>query len=470
MRKKSGRKKRHPLIQSLMNPQIYDHPVKQCRLIETHISWVILTGTYAYKLKKPLDLGFLDFSSLGQRHFFCEEELRLNRRLAPNLYLSVESITGSIAHPQWNGPDEPIEYAVKMAEFSQNAQMDRMLAKGRLKSRQIDALAQMVSDFHQQATVADSDQVYGNAEQAQKPVMDNFSLIRKQIACPGDLCLLDELEHWTQSTIQELIPVFARRKADNRIRECHGDLHLKNLAWLDHAPVAFDCIEFNPNLRWIDVINDAAFLVMDLLDRARPDLAWRFLNRYLETGGDYDGVSILKFYIVYRALVRAKIHAIRMGQPGISSTDQILAERACHDYLCLACKTIQPSTPALIITHGPSASGKSTLTQPLLEQLGAIRIRSDVERKRIHGIDPSQSAGASQGQGIYSDKATRRTFDHLAKLAGLILDAGYPVIVDAAFLDRHHRKQFEKLAVEKRAGYIILDFKASPNGLRRRIA
>ncbi len=470
MRKKIPPKAHHPLIQSLMNPGIYDHPVKRCRLIETHISWVILTGTYAYKLKKPLNLGFLDFSSLTQRRFFCEEELRLNQRLAPDLYLSVESITGAVDHPVFNGSGDPIEYAVKMAEFSQNAQMDRLLSKGRLKPEHMDALAKMISGFHRQAAIVDPGQSYGDAKAVQKPVLENFAQIRKYLSCPDDRRLLDELEYWTQSAIRKLTPVFAGRKAKDKIRECHGDLHLKNLAWLNGGPVAFDCIEFNPNLRWIDVINDAAFLVMDLLDRSRPDLAWRFFNRYLETGGDYDGISVFRFYVVYRALVRAKIHGIRMGQADVSPTGRTLAERACRDYLCLACKTISPRATPLIITCGPSASGKSTLTQPLLEQLGAIRLRSDVERKRIHGIDPNQSASASRGQGIYSGQANRRTFDYLVRLAGQILDAGYPVIVDASFLDQSHRYPFEKLAAEKQADYIILDFRTSANELRRRIA
>jgi len=459
----------HPLIAALMNPDLYDHPVEKCQLIETHISWVILTGTYAYKIKKPVNLGFLDFSSLEKRGFYCEEELRLNRRLAPDIYLAVVPITGTHEQPFWAGEGEPIEFAVQMVQFPQEAQLDRMLARGELEPQHIDAIARMVADFHQRIALAGADSAYGDPEHVRKPVEDNFKQICECITEAEYLDPLTELEHWSKSTFDELQSVFVQRKTGGFIRECHGDMHLRNLAWVNEAPVAFDCIEFNPNLRWIDVISEVAFLLMDLQDREQPQLAQRFLNKYLEYSGDYAGTRVLPFYLVYRALVRAKVDAIRVKQTGISQQEQIEAMMDFSGYLQLAQSYTRTVTPQLIITRGLSASGKSTLTQPLLEHLGAVRIRSDVERKRLLGMKPEEGGQAGHNQGIYSAEFTQRTYDKLAELAGQVIDAGYPVVVDAACLKPEQRAQFQQLAAAKKVPYIILEFIASPGTLRQRI-
>lgn len=243
--------------------------------------------------------------------------------------------------------------------------------------------------------------------------------------------------------------MFVKRKADGFIRECHGDLHLRNLAWVNNSPVAFDCLEFNPELRWIDVISEVAFLVMDLHDHQQPQMASRFLNCYLEYTGDYAGVRILKFYLVYRALVRAKVDAIRLDQEEISRAERADEERSFSGYLKLAQEYTRRTTPQLIITRGMSASGKSTLTGPLLEQLGAIRIRSDVERKRIFSLDSENDTTVTVGKGIYTPEVTDLTYKRLVELAGLVIDAGYSVIVDATFQEAGHRKKFRDLAIAK---------------------
>ena len=457
------------LIAALMKSSAYDHSVKKCELIETHASWVILTGAFAYKIKKPVNLGFLDFSTLERRHFCCEEELRLNRRLAPEIYLALAPVFGTAEQPKWTGNGKAIEYAVKMAQFPQEAQLDRALASGNLQPRHIDAFARLIACFHQQIAVAGANCNYGDLDHIRKPAQENFLHIRKHIPEGKMLEPLSELEDWTQAGLNALEPVFVRRKSEGWIRECHGDLHLRNLAWINDAPVVFDCIEFNPDLRWIDVISDAAFLVMDLQDRHQPQLAHRFLNLYLEHTGDYRGLRVLPFYLTYRALVRAKVNAIRARQPQISNGQQADAERDFSDYLRLAKRYARPGRPQLIITHGMSASGKSTLTQPILEHLEAIRIRSDVERKRRFGMKPEADGHAVIGEGIYTDEVTERTYARLAELAGQILDAGYSVIVDAAFLKIDQRQRFQRLAAAKQAPYIILECRASPETLRRRI-
>ena len=458
-----------PLIEAMLRPQWYDHAVDHCELIETHISWVILTGSFAYKVKKALDLGFLDFSTLEKRRHYCEEELRLNRRLAPGIYLEVVPITGSERQPLLAGQGEAIEYAVKMKQFPQAAQLDRMLECGALEGCHIDAFSQRIADFHQDIAVAGSAEPYGDPARIRQPVEENFTQIRERIHGEHRLGQLAELERWSRQSFEALEPLLARRKEQGFIRECHGDMHLRNLAWIDETPVAFDGIEFNPNLRWIDVISEIAFLVMDLQDRDRDALAQRFLNGYLERTGDYTGLKLLPFYLVYRAMVRAKVSAIRLGQEHLDATERAGAEEEFERYLTLAKRYTRPSRPRLVLTRGLSGSGKTTLSQPLLERLPAIRIRSDVERKRLFGLDALQSGKAAPAKGIYSVEATQRTYGRLRDLAAVVLDAGYSVIVDATFLQPGQRQPFEQLAREKGGRYTIVEFTAAEETLRRRI-
>jgi len=459
----------NPMIDALMDPERYDHAVKDIQLIETHISWVILTGDFVYKIKKPVDLGFLDFSILEKRHFYCQEELRLNKRLAPDLYLEVVSISGTPEQPILNGDGDAIEYAVKMRQFPPSLQLDHVLERGELQPDQLDAVARLMADFHQSISFAGEDSEYGDAPHVYKPVEENFIQIRQNIPDKDYLELLAELQRWSEACYIKLKPIFEQRKANGFVRECHGDMHLGNLAWYHDVPLVFDCIEFNPNLYWIDVINEIAFLVMDLQDRRQAELAYRFLNAYLEFTGDYTGVQVLQFYLLYRAMVLAKVNAIRAGQITNRPEQQRQAAESFANYMQLGMGYIRVSEPRLIITHGLSGSGKSTVTGRLLEQLGAIRIRSDVERKRLFGIRPEQGVEAGHGEGIYNTEATQRTYDRLAELAGTIIDGGYSVIIDAAFLQHGQREIFQKLAVEKMSPYVIVEFITAVDILRQRI-
>lgn len=459
-------------ILALLEPDVYPHPAKCCELIETHISWVILTGDFAYKIKKPVNLGFLDFSTLEKRLFYCQEELRLNRRLA-SIYLDVVAITGTPEQPVITALPENksqvIDYAVKMHQFPQPAQLDRILLKAELHTEHIDAFARRIADFHQQVDVADETTNYGDLEQVRQPAEENIEQIRSQIKHHKYDLILDELEQWARVEFESLKPILLQRKQDGFIREGHGDMHLRNLAWINNKPVLFDCIEFNPELRWIDVISDIAFLVMDLQDRQQPQLAQRFLNQYLEYTGDYAGVAVLPYYLFYRAMVRAKVDVIRAGQAGISHNKKVEAENDFSGYLELAQSYTRKLRPTLIITRGMSASGKTTITQTLLEQLLAIRIRSDVERKRLFGMNSNQTAKADAGKGIYTPSATERTYEKLAELAEKILDAGYSVIIDASFLNNSYIKQFKAIAEKKQIPFLILEFCASEQTLRQRI-
>lgn len=458
------------MIAALLDAAVYAHPVSDIRLIETHISWVILTGEYAYKIKKPVDLGFLDFSSLDKRRYYCEEELRLNRRLAPDYYLALITITGSAQQPVLDGAGVAIEYAVQMKQFPIGNQLDVLLTQGRLEPVYLDAVARLVADFHQQVETAGPDTDFGEPVSICHAVQENFAQIRQYLQEQTPAALLDLLAEWVEAGCARLRPVFSQRKADGFVRECHGDMHLRNLAWVDGRPLVFDCIEFNAQLRWIDIISEVAFLVMDLQERKQPQLAWRFLNTWLEGCGDYAGMVVLRFYLLYRALVRAKVEAIRASQAGIAADEQAEVMREFHGYLQLASSYTAVSRPLLIITRGVSASGKSTLTQPLLEELGAIRIRSDVERKRMFGVVHGGKQQAEVGAGIYTAAAGKQTYTRLVELGRDVLDAGYKVIIDAACLQLQQVARFRELAQTQQVGFVILEFRASPDTLRERIA
>ena len=461
-------------IASMLKSEVYDHPAKNIELIETHISWVILTGDFAYKIKKPVDFGFLDFSTLEKRHSFCLQELELNRRLAPAVYLDVVSINGTANKPLISGNGSVFEYAVKMKQFPQSAQLDNKLAAGDLKLEHMDAIAHMVADFHQSIDVADETMDYGNKEMVYQPVEENFRQINEHLDTEHYTDKLNALSQWCKSELVKQQSLFTQRKTDGFIRQCHGDMHLRNLVWLDNKPMAFDCIEFNPKLSWIDVISEIAFLIMDLQHRQQAQLAHRFLNSYLELTGDYAGLSVLPYYLCYRALVRAKVNSLRLEQQNITEKEREQTLTEFESYLELATSYAKQSTPKLIITRGLSASGKSTVSQQLLDTLGVIRIRSDVERKRLFGIDSTNrvSKDKTPGEidsGIYSAQASLQTYNKLAELASDVINAGYSVIVDAAFLKHEQREPFQLLAKRLAVSYIIMEITAPAEVLRQRI-
>ena len=458
-----------PLFAALLHPECYPHPVRDVRVLETHISWVLLTGDYAYKIKKPVNLGFLDFTTLAARRYYCEEELRLNRRLAPELYLDVVAIRGSEQEPRVAGEGPVLDYAVKMREFPQEALASRLLERGAFGAREIDALAAGIAEFHAVSPAAAESERFGAPATVLSAALQNVEQMLSQVKLPPDEKALQTLRQWIKREFAARRDALAARKQRGFVRECHGDLHLRNIAVLDGRPVPFDCIEFNDELRWVDVMSEVAFVVMDLEDRRRSDLAWRFLNRYLEASGDYAGLAVLRFYLVYRALVRAKVHLLRARQPRIQRAEKVRLTHAFHQYLRLAARLAEAGSPALLITHGLSGSGKTTATQPLIELLGAIRLRSDLERKRLHGLAPLAASASGPGSGIYAREATTATYRRLAELAQSVLDAGYPVVVDATFLQRDEREAFRALATRLRVPFAILDFEAPEAALRARI-
>ena len=455
------------LLRALQQPHRYPHPVAHFDLRETHISWVLLTGPFAYKIKKPVNFGFVNFSSLAQRRFFCHEEIRLNRRSAPDIYVDVLPISGTPEHPRLDGHGEPFEFAVKMRQFTADATLDHVLS--RVRPGQVDQLARDIAALHHNSAGADRDTPFGTTGLIARVIAEVFEQIPAHGPFSEHQRSLEQLRHWLTQFHTAHAGNFEKRKATGFVRECHGDLHLANLVLLHDRIVAFDGIEFSERLRWIDVVNDVAFTVMDFQARGQQTLARRFLNRYLEFTGDYEGLGLLPFYTVYRALVRVKVAGLAFGQArhrdrgNSSHVDDFVR------YLAAARIFTESTAPWLVIMHGVSGTGKSTVSETLLEYAGAIRLRSDVERKRLFGLSPLDQSSGAVKPAVYGPEATQKTYARLQALARQLLLFGYPVIVDATFLKRRHRDAFRKLAASLNVPFLILDMQATPAMLRQRV-
>ena len=454
-----------PLIQALLEPQRYPDAVRQVELVQTHISWVLLAGDFAYKIKKPLKLSFLDFSTLAHRQRCCLDELRLNRRFAPDLYLDVLGIFNTPQDPHWRGAGAPIEYAVKMRRFDEAARLDRVCARGELKPQHLSDLADTLVAFHAAAAIAPPGSRFGSPAQIEAPALDNFQDLLRLLTPAGVPARLQALRAWTELQFKQLAPLMQARKSAGRVRECHGDLHLANLVLIGSSVRMFDCIEFNEDLRWIDVASEIAFTYADLLAHDQPGLADWFVDEVLSRSGDYEAALLLRFYAVYRALVRAKVAAIRIDQTQGNASEALA-------YVALAERLVAAPPARLVITHGLSGCGKTIASNALLQSdphAATLRLRSDVERKRLFGLAPSARSGSATDADIYAPDTHGRTYGRLRELAGSLLRAGWSGIVDAAFLKRADRAAFQALAAEAGVAFGILAPQATPAQLSQRI-
>ncbi len=429
-------------------------------LVETHISWILLDGEHAWKVKKPVTLGFLDFARLEMRRACCEAEVRLNRRLAPEIYLDVVAIHGTPQAPRLEGDGPPIDHAVRMRQFPAGALFSERLAAGALDVDTVERFARRLARFHREAPAADAAVPWGDAERVRADTA--LALDGIAAAAPSSASWVAGMRERFEAQALRLRPVLEERKREGWIREGHGDLHLANVVVLDAQVTAFDCIEFDPGLRWIDVQNDAAFLAMDLLAHDRPDLAYRFLDVWLGELGDYGGARVLRYYLAYRALVRELVASIRRGQAG----DDDGGPR----YGALASRLVDARDARLLVTCGVSGSGKSHVSQRLLGAAGAIRLRSDLERKRLHGVGALERTRSGLDAGLYAADASQRTYARLLELARVTLEAGWPTIVDATFLRASDRSRFRALAERCGVPFTILHCDAAEPVLRARIA
>ncbi len=427
------------------------------QVVRTHISTVILAGPFVYKLKQPVRLPFLDFSTRAQRRFFCEEELRINRRTAPQLYLDVLPVTGTVEVPAIDGAGEPVDWLLRMRRFDSKGEFKALAAAGRLRADHVDQLACHLAEFHQRlAPVAPA---AAPARDAWHWAAASLDAIAGHPARPAS-CPLHEvaaLRAALGALFAQQAPLIAQRRAGGFVREGHGDLHLGNIVAWQGQVMAFDAIEFDADLRNIDIVNDVAFTFMDLQAAGLPALAWRFINTWAERTGDYEGLVLLRAHAAYRAIVRAMVALLSGGDTAGFATYWSLA-------LCLA---QPPATPRLVLTMGLSGSGKSTVAQILADQLGAVRVRSDTERKRLHGLQPTDRPAPEAG--LYARDATLRTYARLAALAETLLAAGLPVIVDAAFLRQDEREAMRQLAGRLGVPFSLVQCVASGSTMLARI-
>jgi hypothetical protein len=457
-------------LEQLLNAQAYPHEAADIQLIETHISRVLLTGDTVYKIKKPLDFGFLDFSTLERRRHFCEEELRLNRRFAPELYLGVTPVVRRAGRLYLGGEGEVVDYAVRMRQFDQSALLDRQLADGRFAADDAAALGAVVATMHESLPVVRPERAGtpGSPESLQAAIVQNFEQIAPYLVdAAAERERLATIADWSKRHYRDLAGVLRERGAAGHVRECHGDLHLGNIARLDGRFLPFDCIEFNDAFRIFDLQGEINFLCMDLEQRGCEQAARRCFNAYLEQSGDYAGVALAWFYRCYFAMVRAKVTLLAAPPP---LPEDAAAWPAFRRYHALAERYTRRPPVHLYLTHGVTGSGKSTVAQALIERVDAVRIRADVERKRLFGLRAEQSSGSGLDTGIYTAEASERTYAELSRLARLVLDAGQSCVVDATFLDRRQRRRFIDLAAGLDVGLSLVDCQAPPDVLRARVA
>jgi hypothetical protein len=428
------------LVSRLLDPAAYPHPVDRVELIETHISWVLLAGERVYKIKKPVDLGFLDFTTLARRRRFCHEEVRLNRRLTTDVYLDVAAITGTASAPRLGGEGRAIEFAVVMRRLPAERMLDRLVDEDAAPPELLDDIGRTVARFHAAADTGGEIDELGSIETIRGNWEENFA----QTDALGPEVLPEEVRRavreYVTATLEREADRFAARVAAGRSRDCHGDLQAQHVCCVEPLQI-FDCIEFNHRFRFGDVAGEIAFLAMDLERLGRPDLAMRFLNAYLDESGDYEAVPLLDFYRAYRAWVRAKVLSFQ-------GPEQAAEARARFE---LAGRLVRPHRDVrLMLTSGVMGSGKSTVARRAAARVGAIVVRTDAVRKRLVGVPLRERIGAAFGEGVYGEEMSRRTYDEARRLAEALLRAGWPVILDGSFSRAAERDEAREVAA--RAG------------------
>jgi uncharacterized protein len=423
-----------PVIQALLQPTAYPHPVTEpIELIQTHVSYVFLTGEFVYKLKKPVNFGFLDFSTLDKRQHFCHEELRLNQRAAAALYLKVVPVTAESGLFRVDGSGETVEYAVKMQQFPQSALLSEMFERQALTEQHMIDLAQALAEFHAQAEINDHIRSYGSVAKIRQAFDENYAQTTGFTGGDGPQTQVqfDQTQAYSDRFFDQNAAVLADRVTADKIRECHGDAHLRNIAlWQDRLWL-FDCIEFNEPFRFVDTMYDVGFICMDLDARGRSDLANAFLNAYLEQTGDWQGLQVLPLYLSRQAYVRAKVTSFMLGDDSVPAATKAEASQTAADYYRLAHAYTQASTGPgrLIMMAGLSGSGKSTTAKVLARKLQAIHLRSDAVRKHLGQI----GLMARGGPELYSPEMTKKTYARLLEMAQGLVAQGYTVILDAKY-------------------------------------
>lgn len=454
------------LIHTMQKLDFYPHSVtSKIQVIQTHISVVFLTGNYAYKIKKNVNFGFLDYSTLEKRHHFVQQELQINQLIAPDIYLEVLPISQVGDRLILDNNENVIEYVLKMAEFPQSSLLTNLLEKGELKDFHLRELGEAVANFHQQTNTNEYIKSFGTIEVIKKSIDDNYQATQKYIGIAQNLEHYQQTRQFTDKFLIEKQAIFETRCLKDKIRECHGDLHLNNICYWQNKIQLFDRIEFNESFRFVDVMYDIAFTIMDLDVRKRQDLSNIFLNTYLEKTGDWKGLQVLNFYLCRQAYVRAKVTSMLLDDPNIDNFDKENAQQTAKNYYNLAWQYTQDSQGKMVVMSGLSGSGKSTVANYIAPKINAIHLRSDAIRKHLAGIPLNQAGDNS----LYTAEMNQKTYQSLLDLAIVLVNQGFSVILDAKYDRFHWRSPVIETAEKMGISLKILYCQASLETLQTRL-
>lgn len=445
------------LVRDLLKPRAYHHRPPGVELIETHISLVFLAGDYVYKIKKPVDLGFLDFTTLEKRRFYCQREVELNRRLCGDIYLGVVPITREDEGFRAEGNGRVAEYAVKMRRLPQERMMDELLRRGQVSMAMMEQVARRLAAFHAQTETNSFIAKYGLPSSVRKNTEENFDQTQRYIGVTISLEQFWDIRRYTNAFLEIQTPLFHRRIAEGRIRDCHGDVHSEHVCFTDGICI-YDCIEFNDRFRYGDVAAEVAFLAMDLDYAGHPELARAFVEGYVAASGDEELPQLLSFYRCYRAYVRGKVESFKLDGPHVllEEREQVINESQHH--FALAHSYVDPGLrPNLFITAGLIGTGKTTVASLLARRIGAQVISSDAVRKELAQISAQEHRYEAYESGIYSAQFSRRTYEEIFRRAAALLEEGHSVIIDASFRKIVERQQALKLAATARANLLVLE-------------
>lgn len=439
----------HPrIVADLLRPDAYDPPADDVRLHETHSSWVLLAGPFAYKLKKPVNLGFLDFTTIERRRADCEEELRLNRRFSPEMYLGVVEVTERDGHYRIGGEAGSGEPAVWMRRLPEEGMLPAKLARGDVDMRLARRIGRTLAKLHGRSQTGPDIDSYGSPASVVANWRENFDQMGPFVGRTISSDLNEDIRTYVDRFVRQQAPLLEQRVADGHVRDGHGDLHAASICIDDGQILLFDSLQFAPRYRCADLASEVAFLAMDLEYHGRTDLAWGFVDSYVRASRDDGLLRLLDFYICYRAYVRGKVRSLRLAQTEQASggeTRQLIAESRAYFDLAWAHAGGLPRPP-MVVTMGLPASGKTTLARALAGRLGLVHLSSDVARKRIAGIEPTQRGNDGFGSGLYAPAMTRNTYAALRRDAARWLRRGRGVVIDATFGNPDERAHMQQLA------------------------
>jgi len=460
------------ILKSLLKPDAYPEPTSKVEMVQTHVSWIFLTDSHAYKIKKPVDFGFLNFSTIDRRRFYCNEEVKYNRRLCPDIYEGVVELRQTLAGASFQGNGQVIDYAVKMKRLPAERMLDRLVTNDTVTALELRNVARVIADFHRTVPTSPAISEYGRLDRILCNWNENFEQASAFENTTLPALEREYVKNWVLSFSNQNADIFDRRINGGFIRECDGDIHLENICLVNGTTYIFDCIEFNDRFRCCDTAADVAFLLMDLDFYGRHDLSVEVIAAYQEASGDDEILAVIDFYKIYRAFVRGKIESFQASDTGIDQDAQAAATQRAIKYFRLARGYIERSKlqPTLFITCGLMGCGKSTLAGQLSFELGITSFNSDIVRKQMAGIVPLSAVPVAFGKSIYSEQNNADTYNELLRLAEIEIAAGRSVIVDACFIHEHDRLAFASLAKRFNARFVVLYVSCSEAINRRRLS